>query len=259
MAEPKKQVLPEERFPIPESLSGLFQKKELNDKHLWLVGTLTRHITRQDEGGSLKTASSSHFRCYIKVMKNLTFLLLLLTSSILGWAKTACIDEIALSSDSISAVVHEEPEHYTSAFNAQQLESATKTKYIGGGISLAGLILASQGNTDGGILVSVLGGVIGFFGRIGQDIQLVRLGRKHENPSPSRAKSSGLSPVRSDCSDTNLSMGDNVSFQAAGGISITAEIIGIVSNPLGCQIIVAYELNGERNTSTLAPESLTKI
>ena len=49
MAEPKKQDLPEERFPIPESLSGLFQKKELNDKHLWLVGTLTRHITRQDE------------------------------------------------------------------------------------------------------------------------------------------------------------------------------------------------------------------
>ena len=49
MAEPKRQVLPEERFPIPESLSGLFQKKELNDKHLWLVGTLTRHITRQDE------------------------------------------------------------------------------------------------------------------------------------------------------------------------------------------------------------------
>ena len=48
MAEPKKQDLPEERFPIPESLSGLFQKKELNDKHLWLVGTLTRHITRQD-------------------------------------------------------------------------------------------------------------------------------------------------------------------------------------------------------------------
>ena len=49
MADPKKQDLPEERFPIPSSLSGLFQKKELNDKHLWLVGTLTRHITRQDE------------------------------------------------------------------------------------------------------------------------------------------------------------------------------------------------------------------
>ena len=49
MAKPKKQDLPEERFPIPESLSGLFQKKELNDKHLWVVGTLTRHITRQDE------------------------------------------------------------------------------------------------------------------------------------------------------------------------------------------------------------------
>ena len=49
MAEPKKQDLPEERFPIPSSLSGLFQKKELNDKHLWVVGTLTRHITRQDE------------------------------------------------------------------------------------------------------------------------------------------------------------------------------------------------------------------
>ena len=49
MAKPKKTNLPEERFPIPESLSGLFQKKELNEKHLWVVGTLTRHITRQDE------------------------------------------------------------------------------------------------------------------------------------------------------------------------------------------------------------------
>ena len=49
MATPKKTLLPEERFPIPESLSGLFQKKELNEKHLWVVGTLTRHITRQDE------------------------------------------------------------------------------------------------------------------------------------------------------------------------------------------------------------------
>ena len=49
MTDPKKQFLPEERYPIPASLSGLFQKKELNDKHLWVVGTLTRHITRQDE------------------------------------------------------------------------------------------------------------------------------------------------------------------------------------------------------------------
>ena len=192
-------------------------------------------------------------------MKNLTFLLVLLTSSILGWAKAACIDNIALSSDSIAAVVHQEPEHYPFAFNAQKLESATKKKYIGGGISLAGLVLASQGHIDAGILVSVLGGITGLIGRIGQDIQLVKLGWKHETPSLSEAKSSGSSPVKSDCSDTNLSMGDNVSFQAAGGISITAEIIGIVSNPLGCQIIVAYELNSERRTSTLAPESLTKI
>jgi hypothetical protein len=49
MASKQSDLLPEERFPLPESLGVLFQKKELNEKHLWVLGTLTRHITRQDE------------------------------------------------------------------------------------------------------------------------------------------------------------------------------------------------------------------
>lgn len=88
MAERKKQDLPEERFPIPESLSGLFQKKEFNDKHLWVVGTLTRHITRQDEEANdydphsykplysviLKGILTSKYKTIVESLKNLNII-----------------------------------------------------------------------------------------------------------------------------------------------------------------------------------------
>ena len=95
MAEPKKQDLPEERFPIPESLSGLFQKKEINDKHLWVVGTLTRHITRQDEEAIdydphsykplysviLKGILTSKYKTIVESLKNLNVIEVELSAS----------------------------------------------------------------------------------------------------------------------------------------------------------------------------------
>ena len=192
-------------------------------------------------------------------MKKLIFPLLFLGYSSMGWAEACCIDEIVFDSDSIAIANQEEPEHYPSAFNAQKLETATKTKYIGLGVSLAGSTLVTRGNTEAGILAFVLGGVTSLFGLISQDVQLSRLGWKHGRRSPVKAKSIRPIPSKFDCADTNLDMGDRISFQSNAGISIEAEIIGIVPNPLGCQIIVAYELNGERRTSTLPAESLTKL
>lgn len=192
-------------------------------------------------------------------LKKLIFPLVFLGCSSMGWAEACCIDEIVFDSDSIAIDNKEEPEHYPSAFNAQELETATKTKYIGLGINLAGTTLLTQGNTEAGILVSALGGITFLVGLIRQDVQLSRLGWKHGRRSSVKAKS--VRPIASkfDCADTNLDMGDRISFQSNAGISIEAEIIGIVPNPLGCQIIVAYELNGERRTSTLPAENLTKL
>ena len=189
----------------------------------------------------------------------MTFLLMLLGFSSLGCAETCCMDEIVFDSDSIATANQDEPEHYPSAFNAQKLETATKTKYIGLGMNLAGTTLLTQGNAEAGILVSALGGITFLFGLISQDVQLSRLGWKHGRRSSVKAKSVRPIPSKFDCADTNLDMGDRISFQSNAGISIEAEIIGIVPNPLGCQIIVAYELNGERRTSTLPAESVTKL
>ena len=192
-------------------------------------------------------------------LKKLIFPLVFLGYSSMGWAEACCIDEIVFDSDSIVIANQEEPEHYPSAFNAQKLETAIKTKYIGLGVSLAGFTLVTRGNREAGILAFVLGGVTSLFGLISQDVQLSRLGWKHERRSSVKAKSVRPIPSKFDCADTNLDMGDRISFQSNAGISIEAEIIGIVPNPLGCQIIVAYELNGERRTSTLPAESLTKL
>ena len=179
----------------------------------------------------------------------------------MGWAKPQGIAKIELRTDSAKTVVQKQPEHFYTAFNAQTLESATKVKYIGTGIGLGGLYLTRQGNTGAGIVVTLLGSITTFAGLVGQDIQLVRLGWKHKRRVPKVSKSQGSTPITTGCEDANLSVGDRVTFQSSSTGAIEGEIVDMWFSVLGlgCQILVAYELDGERRTSTLAPSSLTKL
>lgn len=177
----------------------------------------------------------------------------------MGWGKPQGIAKIELRTDSATAVVMHQPEHFATAFNAQTLESAIKAKYVGGGIGLGGLFLINQGKTDAGIAVSLLGSITSFVGIVVQDIQSVRLGWKHEDRTSKARNKKGSTSTKLSCDESNLTMGEKVAFQSSIGVAIEGEIIGIVSNALGCQIIVAYELDGERKTSTLAPSGLTKL
>lgn len=194
-------------------------------------------------------------------MKHLTFLLMFLSLSTMGWAKPQGIAKIELRTDSAKTVIQKHPEHFYTAFNAQTLESATKAKYIGTGIGLGGLYLTRQGNTGAGIVVTLLGSITTFAGRVVQDIQLVRLGWKHKKRIPKVSKSQGSRPMTTGCEDADLSVGDRVTFQPSSGAVIEGEIVDMWFSVLGlgCQILVAYELGGKRKTTTLAPSSLTKL
>lgn len=165
-----------------------------------------------------------------------------------------------------SLVVENDPEHFPSAFDAEKLETATKLKYVGVGISVAGIAAASGGETETGLLLSAVGAVMSLFGIISQDIQLVRLGWKHQKKpfaaytSPSAKTSPNGASYES--SDSGFAMGDVVSFKLASGAFIRGEVVGIVTTPSdasGWQIIVRYEYEGTFKTSTLAPSMLSKV
>lgn len=70
MSPTKLKSLPEERYPIPRSLEMLFQKKALNEKHLWIIGTLTRHILTQDRD-SVNYAPNSYKPLYSGILRQI--------------------------------------------------------------------------------------------------------------------------------------------------------------------------------------------
>ena len=162
--------------------------------------------------------------------------------------------------DSATSVIQDRPEHFPSAFNAQKLESATKAKYIGSGMSLIGLVSLQKGNSNTGIVLSLLGGITAFVGIVVQDIQLVRLGWKHK-PRAYNPDRKGSTPVWRSCDEANLVVGDRVVFESSVGAKIEGEIIDMWSSVIdqSCQILVAYEVGGERKTRKLTPTSLTKL
>ena len=206
--------------------------------------------------------STAAYPCYIHCMKHFSFWLILAFISATAGATTS--NATWLGADSTATLNQTHDGHYPSKFNAAHLESATTAKYLGSGISLAGAIMASQGERAGAI-VGIAGGIISLIGVIRQDIQLVRLGRKHRQPkagansASNSAKPSYNFDSRKGKSCSDFNMGDLVAFQSSDGSAIEGEIIGILSNPKGCQIIVTYTLGDESRTSTLAPESLIKL
>lgn len=196
-------------------------------------------------------------------MKNLVALLLLLLCQTASFALAITNTEVRLlaNSDSVETANEIIPEHYPSMFNAEKLESATNTKYLGSGVMVAGTLMYSLGSNPGlGGVVAVIGGVVGFIGRIGQDVQLVRLGWKHERRLKQKNGSARVkSSSKVDCGNVGLNMGDSVSFRSSNDETLLGEIIGIMESAVGCQIIVRYEFQGEFKTSTLSPGSLTKL
>lgn len=193
-------------------------------------------------------------------MKNLVALLLFQTVYV-GLAITNPEVNFLANSDSIGTVKEIDPEHYPSMFNASKLESATNTKHLGSGVIVAGTLMYSLGSNPGlGGIVAVIGGIVSFIGRVGQDIQLVRLGWKHERRLKMKNGTSKATPyAKIDCGNVDLEMGDNVSFKSSNDQTVGGEIIGVIESAAGCQIIVRYEFQGEFKTSTLSPGSLTKL
>ena len=168
-----------------------------------------------------------------------------------------CNESVLVFTDSLSV------EHHPSLFDAQKLESATQAKYVGLGLSIAGGALALNGNGEAGTAVSIAGAIVTLAGIIGQDIQLVRLGWKHQKKqgrvNAALTTANGNQLV---CSDLGLVMGDRVAFSTSSGADMTGEIVGMINAPSassGCQVIVRYSLDGEFRTSTLSPSSLTKV
>ena len=197
---------------------------------------------------------------YIGVMKNFFALLLLFQTASVGLAFSNSEVDLHTSPDSVETAKEIAPEHYPSMFDAAKLESATSAKYVGSGLSIAGGLIAAGGATDAGIAVAAIGAIVGFFGRVGQDIQLVRLGWKHGARQKPKGGLSVETPVLSvGCPNLDLKMGDNVSFKSTNNQTLVGEVIGIVESAVGCQIIVRYEFQGEFKTSTLSPGSLNKI
>ena len=193
-------------------------------------------------------------------MKKLVALLLLCQTASFALAITNTEVRLLANSDSVETANEIVPEHYPSMFNAEKLESATNAKYIGAGLSLAGGLVALGGAPDAGVAVAVVGAIVGFFGRIVQDIQLVRLGWKHERRlGLKRGRSLETPSLGVGCPNVDLSMGDSVSFKSSNDETLRGEIIGIMESAVGCQIIVRYAFEGEFKTSTLAPGSLTKL
>jgi hypothetical protein len=194
-------------------------------------------------------------------MKNLVALLLLFQTASFGLAITMTEVNFLANSDSVETTNDVVPEHYPSKFNAEKLESATNTKYLGSGMMVAGTLMYSLGSNPGlGGIVAVIGGVVGFIGRIGQDVQLVRLGWKHERRLKQKNGSARVkSSSKVDCGNVGLNMGDNVSFNSSNDETLRGQIIGIMESAVGCQVIVRYEFDGEFKTSTLGPGSLTKL
>ena len=188
-------------------------------------------------------------------MKNLVALLLLCQTASFALAITNTEVRLLANSDSVETANEIVPEHYPSMFNADKLESATNAKYIGAGLSLAGGLVALGGAPDAGVAVAVVGAIVGFFGRIGQDIQLVRLGWKHERRlGLKRGRSLETPSLGVGCPKWATASPSNLQMMRLRG-----EIIGIMESAVGCQIIVRYAFEGEFKTSTLAPGSLTKL
>ena len=109
-------------------------------------------------------------------------------------------------------------EYHPSSFDAQKLESATQAKYVGMGLAIAGTTLALNGNGEAGTAMSIAGAIVTLAGIIGQDVQLVRLGWKHQkkqgrmNAALTTAEGNQLV-----CSDLGLVMGDRVAFRLRPG------------------------------------------
>ena len=193
-------------------------------------------------------------------MKNLVALSLLIQTTFWGLAIPNTEVHFLANSDSVETAHEIAPEHYPSTFNAEKLESATNAKYLGAGLSIAGGLVALGGAPDAGLAVVAVGAIVGFFGRVGQDIQLVRLGWKHDRRTKQmNGRSQALPNVKARCGNVDLNMGDKVSFKSSSDEILLGEIIGIMESAVGCQIIVRYEFQGEFKTSTLSPGSLTKL
>mgnify|MGYP001500587567 CR=1 FL=1 len=190
-------------------------------------------------------------------MKHFILLLFLGVSYTLTFHATCLPEESLFTADSLVT------EHFSSSFDAQKLETATKAKYFGMGLSLAGVAVIWNGGGDAGLAMSILGAILTLGGTIGQDIQLVRLGWKHKKkPGESNLSSSVSNGDQLVCSDVGLAMGDRVMFSTNSGSSLTGEIVGMInapSSPSGCQVIVRYNFEGEFRTSTLSPPRLTRI
>ena len=95
-------------------------------------------------------------------MKNLVALLLLFQTASFGLAITMTEVNFLANSDSVETTNDVVTEHYPSKFNAEKLESATNTKYLGSGMMVAGTLMYSLGSNPGlGGIVAVIGGVVG--------------------------------------------------------------------------------------------------
>ena len=162
--------------------------------------------------------------------------------------------------DSIASASEEV--HFPSNFHAQKLETAIKLKYWGLGLGIGSSLALRNGNNDLGLILALTGLVMHLGGNIGQDVQIAKLGWKHQKRHPrGGGQLSSEDGLSTPCSEFGFSMGDQVSFLSASGQRLTGEVVGIISTPSdasGCQIIVRYEIDGEFKTSTLAPTSLTK-
>ena len=190
-------------------------------------------------------------------MKHFILLLFLGVSSTLTLRAANLPKELFLSADSVAT------EHFSSSFAAQKLESTTKAKYFGMGLSIVGNVIALNGGQEVGLAMSIFGAILTLGGVIGQDIQLVRLGWKHQKKQGKlKSSTSASNGDQLVCSEFGLAMGDRVMFSTTSGSRLTGEIVGMInapSAPSGCQVIVRYNLEGEFRTSTLSPESLTRV
>jgi len=190
-------------------------------------------------------------------MKHFILLLFLGASSTLILRASDLLVEPFLHADSVVT------QHFSSSFDAHKLESSTKAKYFGMSLSLAGIAVIWNGGGGAGLAMSIVGAILTLGGTIGQDIQLVRLGWKHQKKmEKSNPPLNTLNGDQLACFDFDLAMGDRVAFSTTSGSTLTGDIVGIInapSDPSGCQVIVRYNLEGEFRTSTLSPVSLSRL